>query len=112
MRSDFSVTGERRSEMSASGPLRPRPCPAGAAGFGGTAATPRMRHALPGETDSLEIVQRLTLYERAISPSVSLSALTRLIASRCWLVGREGWLPAEPNTVRDGAHPAVAGECR
>ena len=34
--------------------------------------------APPPEIQSLEIVQRLTLYERAISPSVSFSALTRL----------------------------------
>jgi hypothetical protein len=33
---------------------------------------------------NLEIVHRLTLWRRAISPCVSLPALRRLIASRLW----------------------------
>src|SRR5450755_3468094 len=57
-------------------------------------------------TFSLEIVERLTLGARDLAERFlfGVDPLDRFAL----LVGREGWLPAEPNTVR-GAHPAFAG---
>jgi hypothetical protein len=62
-------------------------------------------------TFNLEIVERLTLGARDLAERFlfGVDPLDRFAL----LVGREGWLPAEPNTVRDGAHPALRWcECR
>jgi hypothetical protein len=56
---------------------------------------------------SLEIVHRLTLEERAISPCVSLPALRRLIALLLLMRG-ERRLAAKPDAVRHGAGSALA----
>ena len=60
---------------------------------------------------NLEIVERLTLGARDLAERFlfGVNPLDRFAL----LVEREGWLPAEPNTVCDGAHPALRWcECR
>ena len=58
-------------------------------------------------TFNLAIVERLTLGARDHAERFlfGVDPLDRFAL----LVEREDWLPAQPNTVRDGAHPAFAG---